>query len=175
MTRLEELKLFIDRKNINKRVKEIAAEINHDYKGKSPVFIGILNGVFIFLSDLVRELKMNVEIDFIKIESYGNNKFSTGNIRLLKDLNTPLAGRDVVIVEDIIDSGLSIQYIHEMISRHTPNSLEIAAFLCKKNVKNLGVDIKYLGFKIPNKFVVGYGLDCAQKYRNLKSIYFLKN
>ena len=175
MTRVEKLELLIDRKNINKRVKEIAAEINDNYKGKFPVFIGILNGAFIFLSDLVRELKLNVEIDFLKLESYGNNKYTSGDIRLLKDLNIPLAGRDVVVVEDIIDSGLSIKYIHELVSRHTPNSLEIAAFLYKKGIDKLEFDIKYLGFKVPNKFLVGYGLDFAQKYRNLKSIYVLKN
>jgi len=166
---------YIDRTTINKRVRELADRITRDYKGKVPIFIGVLNGAFVFMSDLVRQVKLDTEIDFLKLSSYGDNKISSGNVRLLKDLNCPIADRDIIVVEDIIDSGLSIKYIRDLIAAHKPNSLEFASFLFKKGLSNLDFKIKYVGFKIPNKFVVGYGLDYAQKYRNLKSLYILKN
>jgi len=169
------LKLYIDRLTINKRVRELADRISKDYKGKVPIFIGVLNGAFIFMSDLVRQVKLDTEIDFLKLSSYGENKISSGNVRLLKDINCPIADRDIIIVEDIIDSGLSIKFIRDLIAIQKPNSLEFASFLFKKGLSNLDFNIKYVGFKIPNKFVVGYGLDYAQKYRNLKSLYILKN
>jgi hypoxanthine phosphoribosyltransferase len=169
------LKLFIDSKSINKHVKKIADKINKDYKGKVPVLIGVLNGAFVFLSDLVRKLNINTEIDFLKLSSYDENEISTGNIRLIEDVGCEISNRDILIVEDIIDSGLSVKFIHKWISKSNPKSLEFASLLYKKGLKNLEFDIKYIGFKIPDKFVVGYGLDYAQKYRNLKSIYFLKN
>jgi len=169
------LNLYIDRLTINKRVRELADRISKDYKGKVPIFIGVLNGAFIFMSDLVRQVKLDTEIDFLKLSSYGENKISSGNVRLLKDINCPITERDIIIVEDIIDSGLSIKFIRDLIAIHKPNSLEFASFLFKKGLSNLDFNIKYVGFKIPNKFVVGYGLDYAQKYRNLKSLYILKN
>jgi hypoxanthine phosphoribosyltransferase len=127
------------------------------------------------LSDLVRQVKVDSEIDFLKLSSYGENKISTGNVRLLKDLNCTIADRDIIVVEDIIDSGISIKYIRNLIANHKPNSLEFASLLYKKGMSKLDFNIKYIGFKIPDKFVVGYGLDYAQKYRNLKSIYILQN
>lgn len=171
----DKLEIYLDRKSINKRVKVIADKITRDYKGKVPIFIGVLNGSFIFMSDLVRQVKLNSEIDFLKLSSYGDNKISSGEVRLLKDLNCVLADRDIIVVEDIIDSGLSISYIRNLIANHKPNSLEFASLLFKKTTVKLDFKIKYIGFKIPNKFVVGYGLDYAQKYRNLKQIYVLKN
>lgn len=167
--------LYIDRLTINKRVKILAERITRDYKGKVPIFIGVLNGAFVFMSDLVRQVKLDTEMDFLKLSSYGDNKISSGDVRLIKDLNCPIANRDIIVVEDIIDSGLSIKFIRDLIANHKPNSLEFASFLFKKGLSNLDFKIKYVGFKIPNKFVVGYGLDYAQKYRNLKSLYILKN
>lgn len=175
MTEKSNLKLFISKKSIDKRIQELAARISRDYKSKVPIFIGVLNGAFVFMSDLVRQVKVDSEIDFIKLSSYGDNKISSGDVRLLKDLNCPVANRDIIVVEDIIDSGLSIKYIHDLIAYHKPNSLEFASLLFKKGLSNLDFKVKYIGFKIPNKFVVGYGLDYAQKFRNLKSIYMLKN
>jgi len=169
------LKPYINKNEIRKRVKRIARKIDKDYKGKVPVFIGVLNGSFIFISDLVRELKLDTEIDFLKLSSYGDSKISSGNVRLLKDLNCDIEGRDIIIVEDIIDSGLSIRYIRNLVLAHKPASLEFATLLFKKGLSNLEFDIKYIGFKIKNKFVVGYGLDYSQKYRNLKEICILKN
>jgi len=169
------VKLYLDRKSIDKKVQQLADRISDDYKGKNPLFVGVLNGSFIFLADLVRRVKVSCEIDFLKLSSYGSNNISSGNIVLLKDLESHVTGRDVLVVEDIIDSGLSMKFIRELIMSHKPNSLEFVSLLLKKGVSNLNFKIKYIGFKIPNKFVVGYGLDYAQKYRNLKSIYILKN
>ena len=175
MTDKSNLKLYIDKRDIGRRVKELASRISKDYKGKTPIFIGVLNGAFVFMSDLVRQVNLDSEIDFLKLSSYGDNKISSGDVRLIKDLNCPIANRDIIVVEDIIDSGLSIKFIRDLIANHKPNSLEFASFLIKKGLNNLDFNIKYVGFKIPNKFVVGYGLDYAQKYRNLKSLYILKN
>ncbi len=171
----DNLKLFIDKKSINKRVEELADKINSDYKNKNPLFIGILNGSFIFLSDIIRKLKLDIEIDFLKVSSYGQNKISSGDVRILNELNSSIEGKDIVVVEDIIDSGCSIKYINSLILGSNPGSLEYLTLLYKKSCPNPGFDIKYTGFKIPDKFVVGYGLDYAQKYRNLKSIYILNN
>ncbi len=167
------LEIYIDESQISKRVKEIAEMINRDYAGKSPIFIGVLNGAVVFLSDLIREINIDCEIDFLKLSSYGDSQISSGSITLLKELNCEIAGQDVIIVEDIIDSGLSIKYMKTLIEKHNPSSLRIVTLLYKEETVKLDFEIDYIGFKIENKFVVGYGLDYAQKYRNLKSIYML--
>jgi hypoxanthine phosphoribosyltransferase len=167
------MKKFISKSGINARVKELAAQINLDYKGKTPIFIGILNGSFIFLSDLIREITVDCEIDFMKLSSYGDTKISSGEIKILKELNCEIKDRDIVLVEDIIDSGLSISFMKSLVDKEKPNSLKIASLLFKKNVSNLDFKIDYVGFNIENEFVVGYGLDYAQKYRNLKGIFVL--
>jgi hypoxanthine phosphoribosyltransferase len=169
------LKLYISRAEIQKKVKKLARKISRDYDGKVPILIGVLNGSFIFMSDLARELKVNIEVDFLKLSSYGDSKISSGEVKMLKELNAQIEGRDVIVVEDIVDSGLSVKYIRDMILEAKPASLEFVTLLFKKGLSNLEFDIKYIGFKIPNEFVVGYGLDFAQKYRNLKEIYILKN
>jgi len=167
------LKPFISESSIKDKVKELAQRINRDYEGKTPIFIGILNGSFIFLSDLIREISVDCEIDFMKLSSYGDDKISSGQITILKELNCQIEGRDIVLVEDIIDSGLSIKFMRTMVEKEKPKSLKIVALLFKKNVSNLDFEIDYVGFEIENEFVVGYGLDHAQKYRNLKGIYVL--
>ena len=167
------LKPFITSDKIQSRVKELADCISRDYAGKVPIFIGVLNGSFIFISDLVREVSIDVEIDFLKLSTYGDSKISSGEVKLLKDLNCQIDGRDIIIVEDIIDSGLSIKYIRDLVLTNNPSSLEFCTLLMKKGLSNLTFDIKYTGFEIDNKFVVGYGLDYAQKYRNLKEICIL--
>jgi hypoxanthine phosphoribosyltransferase len=169
------LKPFISSKDIQKRVKQIAKKINKDYADKVPIFIGVLNGSFIFISDLVREVKLDVEIDFLKLSSYGDSKISSGEVKLLKDLNCQIDNRDIIVVEDIVDSGLSLKYIRDLVLSHNPTSLEFATLLMKKGLSNLEFNVKYVGYEIENKFVVGYGLDYAQKYRNLKEICILKN
>jgi hypoxanthine phosphoribosyltransferase len=165
--------IFIKHSEIRKRIKELAGQINRDYKDKIPIFIGVLNGSFIFLSDLIREIKINCEIDFFKLSSYGDTKISSGEVKLLKEVNCEVKGRDIIIVEDIIDSGLSMTYIRNLIMKQKPSSFRVAALLYKKDVSKLKFKIDYIGFEIENKFVVGYGLDFAQKYRNLNGIYVL--
>ena len=167
------MKPFIKESSIKDKVKELAQRLNRDYEGKTPIFIGILNGSFIFLSDLIREINVDCEIDFMKLSSYGDNQISSGNIKILKELNCQIEGRDIILVEDIIDSGLSIKYMRTLVEKENPKSLKIVALLFKKNVSNLDFEIDYVGFEIENEFVVGYGLDHAQKYRNLKGIYVL--
>jgi hypoxanthine phosphoribosyltransferase len=165
--------IFIKHSDIKKRIKELANQINRDYKDKIPIFIGVLNGSFIFLADLIRQININCEIDFFKLSSYGDSKISSGEVRMLKDLNCEVKGRDIIIVEDIIDSGLSMTYIRKIIMKQKPSSFRVATLLFKKDVSNLKFKIDYIGFEIENKFVVGYGLDFAQKYRNLNGIYVL--
>lgn len=167
------LHIYITPIQISKRVKQLAADINKDYEHKIPIFIGVLNGAFLFMSDLIREIKVNCEIDFLKLSSYGDSKISSGQVRTLKELNCELKGRDVIIVEDIVDSGLSMDFILKTIKSQKPASVKIASLLIKKGTPKFNFKIDYLGFEIENKFVVGYGLDFAQKYRNLKGIYVL--
>ena len=158
---------------MQKRIKRIAKQINKDYKGKKPIFIGILNGSFILIADLVREIKVDCEIDFLKLSSYGDDKISSGQVRMLKELNCEIENRDIIIIEDIVDSGLSLKFIKELIENKNPSSLKFVTLLLKKDISNLNFKIDYIGFEIENKFVVGYGLDFAQKYRNLNAVYVL--
>ncbi len=164
---------LIKDEDIQSRVAELGKQISEDYKGKLPIFIGILNGSFIFLSDLIKNVEINCEIDFFKLSSYGDAKISSGNVKLLKELNADINDRHLIIVEDIVDSGLSIKYIEELLEHFTPASMKVASLLVKPGSLKYNVKIDYIGFEIPSKFVIGYGLDYAQKYRNLKSIYVL--
>jgi len=158
---------------IQEKVKSIGEQINKDYKGKTPVFIGVLNGAFLFLADLIKHVSIDCEVDFFKLSSYGDEKISSGKVKLLKELNCDVNGRDIIIVEDIVDSGLSIKFIEELISPQSPASMRVASLLVKPNSLRYNVKIDYIGFEIPSKYVIGYGLDNAQKYRNLRSIYVL--
>jgi hypoxanthine phosphoribosyltransferase len=164
---------FITEEQIRQRVKELAIRINAEYAGKVPIFIGVLNGSFIFLSDLIREITIDCEIDFFKLSSYGDAKISSGHVTLLKELNCQVFGRDILVVEDIVDSGLSLAFIKKIISKENPKSLKFVSLLLKKGIPKLDFPVDYIGFEIPPEFVIGYGLDYAQKVRNLKSIYKL--
>ncbi len=166
-------KPFITEEQIRARIREMAAQINKDYEGKVPIFIGILNGSFIFFADLVREITVECEVDFFKLSSYGDAKISSGQVRMLKELNCQVTGRDIIIVEDIVDSGLSMDFIKKIIMRENPSSFRIVSLLLKKKVAKIDFPIDYVGFEIPPDFVIGYGLDYAQKVRNLRSIYKL--
>jgi hypoxanthine phosphoribosyltransferase len=165
--------LYLTEEQIQKRVKELAGQINEDYSGKVPIFIGILNGSFIFFSDLVREISLDCEVDFLKLSSYGDAKISSGQVKLLKDLNCQVNGRDIIVVEDIVDSGISIDFMKQLVMRENPASFRVVTLLLKKSVAKVSFPIDYVGFEIPPEFVIGYGLDYAQKVRNLKSIYRL--
>ncbi|HEX9614228.1 MAG TPA: hypoxanthine phosphoribosyltransferase [Bacteroidota bacterium] len=169
----ERFEQYLSSEQILRRVKELAGKINQDYRDKVPIFIGILNGSFIFFADLIREITLDCEVDFLKLSSYGDAKISSGNVTLLKELNCQVTGRDIVIVEDIIDSGLSIDFIKKLILRENPKSFRVVTLLHKKTVSKIDFPIDYVGFEIPPEFVIGYGLDYAQKVRNLRSIYRL--
>ena len=163
--------LYLSEEQIQNKVKELAARINNDYRGKVPIFIGILNGSFIFFADLIREIAVDCEVDFLKLSSYGDAKISSGQVRLLKDLNCQVEGRDIIIVEDIVDTGLSVEYIRHLIEPQNPRSLKVVTLLFKKDSVKPGTHVDYVGFSIPSDFVIGYGLDYAQRERNLKAIY----
>jgi hypoxanthine phosphoribosyltransferase len=166
---------FISEVQIQDRIKELGLEITNDYVGKIPVFIGVLNGAYLFHSDLIRNINLECEVDFFKLSSYGDDKITSGNVKLVKDLGCDVAGRDIIIVEDIVDSGLSVTFIEEMMEKHNPSSIRLVSLLVKPNSLRYNVKIDYIGFNIPDKFVIGYGLDYAQKYRNLRSIYALND
>jgi hypoxanthine phosphoribosyltransferase len=164
---------FLKEAEIKKRIDEIASQINNDYKGTVPVFIGVLNGAFVFMSDLIKRITLDCEIDFFKLSSYGDEKISSGQVKLLKELNCNVNGRDIIIVEDIVDTGLSIKFIEELFEKHNPASMKVCTLLVKPDSLRYKPKIDYIGFNIPSKFVVGYGLGYAQKYRNLKDIYII--
>ncbi len=164
---------YLTEHEIQKRISELGKEISEEYKTKLPIFIGVLNGSFMFMSDLLKNITINCEMDFFKLSSYGDEKISAGRVKLLKELNADIKDRHLIVVEDIVDTGLSIKYIEELIEGHQPASVKVASLLMKPDSLKYDVKIDYIGFKIPNKFVIGYGLDYAQKYRNLSSIYVL--
>lgn len=165
---------MISERRIKAKIRQLAKQINKDYRATIPVFIGILNGSFIFFADLVREVTVDCEIDFLKLSSYGDAKISSGNVRLLKDLNCQVEGRDIVIVEDIVDTGLSVEYIRHLIEPQNPKSLRVVTLLYKSDSVKPGTQVDYIGFSIPTDFVVGYGLDYEQRERNLKAVYHLQ-
>ncbi len=169
----ERFVMYLREKKIQTRVKQLGRRINKDYRGRVPIFIGVLNGSFLFMADLIRHITVDCEIDFLKLSSYGDAKISSGNVTLLKDLNCQIEGRDIIIVEDIVDSGLSIDFIRKLICAHNPRSFKVISLLYKKESIKIDVKIDYIGFTIPNFFVIGYGLDYGQKVRNLRSIYRL--
>ncbi|MGE5497156.1 MAG: hypoxanthine phosphoribosyltransferase, partial [Syntrophothermus sp.] len=164
---------FLSEEELQKRIAQLGREITDDYADKVPVFIGLLNGSFLFMADLIKNVSLDCEIDFMRLSSYGDAKISSGKVTLVKDLNCDITGRDVVVVEDIVDTGLSIKYIEKLMADHSPASVKVVSLLLKPDSLKYDVKIDYIGFKIPDKFVVGYGLDYAQKYRNLRSIYVL--
>lgn len=164
---------YLTEEKLQERVKELGEKLSHDYKNKLPIFIGILNGSFMFLSDLLKNVTIHCEMDFFKLSSYGDAKISSGNVKMLKELNADISERHVIIVEDIVDSGLSLKYIQELLEQHNPASVKYASLLVKPGSLKYEVKIDYIGFEIKDEFVIGYGLDYAQKYRNLKSIYVL--
>lgn len=166
----EKLKVLIRRAAIQKRVREVAHEITKDHHGQRVHLIGVLKGACIFLSDLVREINLNTSIDFIAVSSYGKNKESSGQVRLLKDLDSSIEGLNVIVVEDILDTGITLSYLLRVLQQRKPKSLRVAALLDKPSRRIKDVKADYVGFKIPNDFVVGYGLDYAERYRNLKDV-----
>ena len=155
---------------IKRRVKQVAHEITRDYNGQRVHLIGVLKGGCIFLSDLIREIDLETSLDFMAVASYGKKKDSSGQVRLLKDLDTSIAGLNVILVEDILDTGLTLSYLLRIMRQRKPKTLRVAALLDKPSRRRIHVSAEYVGFSIPDEFVVGYGLDYAERYRNLKDV-----
>jgi len=166
--------VLFDEYKIQARVREIGDEISSEYMGRNPVFIGILKGAFTFMSDLIRAVSIPVSIDFMAVSSYGSGTVSTGIVKIRKDIDIDIKGRDVIIVEDIVDSGLSLDYIKKYLTQHEPSSVKTCVLLDKPDAHKIKVDFDYVGFYIGNEFVVGYGLDFNERYRNLPYIGILK-
>ena len=152
---------------LQQRVAELGAQISHDYAGRQLLLVGVLKGAVFFLSDLMRFIEIPVEVDFMAVASYGSATDSSGVVRILKDLDAAIEGRDVLIVEDIVDSGLTLQYLLRNLGSRNPRTLEVCALLTKPERRKVDLPTRYVGFEIPDRFVVGYGLDHAELYRNL--------
>ena len=159
--------VLIDQETLAARVAELGAEVSADYEGRDLLLIGVLKGAVFFMADLMRHLTVPCEVDFMAISSYGDATDSSGIVRILKDLDINIEGRDVLVVEDIIDSGLTLSYLIRNLESREPSSLEVCALLTKPSRREIDVPVRYVGFEIPNKFVIGYGLDFAERYRNL--------
>ena len=162
--------ILIEEEQIHGRLAELCRRIEADYAGKDLLLVGVLKGAVMVMADLARELRHPIAMDWMAVSSYGSGTQSSGVVRILKDLDTDLHGRNVLIVEDIIDSGLTLSWLIANLKSRQPESVEICALLRKPDAARVEIDVKYLGFDIPNQFVVGYGLDYAEKYRNLRSV-----
>jgi hypoxanthine phosphoribosyltransferase len=156
------------------RVRELAGEISRDYEGRDLLLIGVLKGAVFFLSDLMRHLEVDCEVDFMAVSSYGSSTDSSGIVRILKDLDAPIEDRHVLIVEDIVDSGLTLSYLFRMLRARNPATLEVCALLTKPERREVDLPIRYVGFEIPNRFAIGYGLDHAERFRNLPYVAVLE-
>jgi hypoxanthine phosphoribosyltransferase len=171
---LDKTKVIITREEIAKKIDELAAEIRRDYKDKNPILIGVLKGSFVFLSDLARAMNIPVEVDFIRVSSYGAGKESSGKIKLVKDVETPIKDRHILVVEDIVDRGLTVRFLLDYLSFRKPASLKLCALFDKPSRRKVEVPIDYRGFTIPDAFVVGYGLDYSEQYRYLPDLCILE-
>jgi hypoxanthine phosphoribosyltransferase len=167
------MKVLFSQTRIQKKIKELARKISRDYRGKELVAIGVLKGSFIFMADLVRQLALPLEIDFIQVASYGASTFSSGVIKIKKDIDLPIVNKDVLLIEDIIDYGYTMDYLLRFVGNKKPRSVQVCALLEKPERRKVKVPIKYLGFKVPDRFIVGYGLDFSEKHRNLPYVAYL--
>ena len=167
--------ILVPADDLKRRVEELATEVSRDYRGKDLILVGVLKGAVLFLSDLMRHLDIPCEVDFMAVASYGSATKSSGVVRILKDLDAVIEGRDVLIVEDIVDSGLTLQYLLRNLAGRNPRSLEVCALLVKPERQKVDLRTKYVGFEIPNRFAIGYGLDHAERYRNLPYVAALKD
>jgi hypoxanthine phosphoribosyltransferase len=159
--------ILVQADELQHRITEMAGEVSRDYKGRDLLLIGVLKGAVFFLADLMRQLDIPCEVDFMAVSSYGSSTDSSGVVRILKDLDAPLEGRNVLIVEDIVDSGLTLQYLMRTLAARNPASIEVCALLTKPERRKVDTPARYVGFEIPDKFAIGYGLDYAERYRNL--------
>jgi len=171
---LDKPKIIITKEEIAKRIDELAAEVRRDYKDKNPILIGVLKGSFVFLSDLVRAMNIPVEVDFMRVSSYGACTETSGKIKLVQGLKISIKGRHVLVVEDIVDGGLTVNFLLDYVKRRKPASLKLCTLFDKPSRRKVEVPIDYRGFTIPDAFVVGYGLDCNQQYRYLPDLCVLE-
>jgi hypoxanthine phosphoribosyltransferase len=166
--------ILVQRDDLVHRVRELAEEVSRDYEGRDLFLVGVLKGAVFFLSDLMRHLEVPCEVDFMAVSSYGSSTSTSGVVRILKDLDAPIEGREVLIVEDIVDSGLTLSYLLRTLRARNPASLEVCALLTKPERRKVDLPIKYVGFEIPNRFAIGYGLDHAERFRNLPYVAVLR-
>jgi hypoxanthine phosphoribosyltransferase len=159
--------ILIDTERLQARVRDLGAELSRDYAGRSPVMVTVLKGALLFVADLMRHVQLPLELDVMAVSSYGDETKSSGIVRIVKDLDTSVTGRDVILVEDIIDSGLTMRYLLEHLAARQPATLATVSLLARHGRQHPGITIDYVGFEIPDAFVIGYGLDAAQRYRNL--------
>ncbi len=167
-------KILIDAAELDRRVTELAEEINKKYKDETLIVVGVLKGSFMFMSDLLKKITVDTEVYFLKASSYGEGTESSGTVKITKDIDTDIEGRNVLLVEDIIDSGFTMRQVLKMLGARNPKALELCSCLSKPDRRVCEVKIDYLGFEIPDKFVIGYGLDYAEKYRNLPYIGYIE-
>lgn len=165
-----ECEVLFSEAQIKERVQAIGAQISRDYAGESIVLVGVLKGAAIFLADLARAIAVDNTFDFVAVSSYGKGKTTSGAVKLIKDLDTPIEGKHVIVVEDILDTGLTLSYLRKLMLQHKPASLKIATCLDKPERRLVPIEADYVGFSIPNRFVIGYGMDFAEKYRNVVDI-----
>jgi hypoxanthine phosphoribosyltransferase len=168
-------KILVQQDELSHRVRELGEQISRDYTGRDLFLVGVLKGAIFFLADLMRHLDVHCEVDFMAVASYGSSTDSSGVVRILKDLDATIQGRDVLIVEDIVDSGLTLQYLLRTLKARDPRSLEVCALLTKPERRKVDLPIEYVGFEIPNSFVIGYGLDHNERYRNLPYVAVLSD
>jgi hypoxanthine phosphoribosyltransferase len=166
--------VLVSQEEIEKRIGELGAEITRDYQGRPPLLVGVLKGAFVFMADLARAIDLPVEMDFMAVSSYGTATKTSGIVRIVKDLDVDLVDRHVLIVEDIVDSGLTLSYLRRGLAAQGPASLEVCALLVKTGLQRVDLKVAYVGFEIPPDFVVGYGLDVAERYRNLRDVRLMK-
>jgi hypoxanthine phosphoribosyltransferase len=166
--------VLIDELTLRRRVEELGEELSNDYEGRELLLVGVLKGAVFFMADLMRQLSVPCEIDFMAISSYGEGTDSSGVVRILKDLDSNIEGRHVLVLEDIIDTGLTLSYLMRNLGAREPASLEVCALLVKHGRRETDVPVKYVGFEIPNQFVVGYGLDFGERFRNLPHVAVLQ-
>ena len=171
---MERLKVLLTREQIAQKVAELGARITGDFQGESLVLIGVLKGATIFLADLAREIKLDVGFDFIAVSSYGNSKQQSGEVKLMKDVDHSMEGKNIILVEDILDTGWTLTYLKNLLLGHHPKAVKIAALLDKVSRRTQPIHGDYVGFEIPDEFVVGYGLDFAERYRNLPEVCILE-
>jgi hypoxanthine phosphoribosyltransferase len=166
--------ILVQSDDLSHRVRELAAEVSRDYEGRDLFLVGVLKGAVFFLSDLMKHLEVPCEVDFMAVSSYGSSTDTSGIVRILKDLDSPIEGREVLIVEDIVDSGLTLSYLLRTLRARNPASLEVCALLTKPERRKVELPIKYVGFEIPNRFAIGYGLDYGERFRNLPYVAVLR-